>query len=284
MKLKLTLASMLVAWHGVALAGGAAPLPPGWRAAAPREEIRPQLAFEPRGGPDWSGSLVITHDDREGLDGWFERTFPVRGGACYGFRAVRKTRHVSLPRRSALVRVCWQDDRGQMVSADVSEQQVKELGHVPSAEPEFPTDGPTDPSGWTTVSGTYRAPSKATQAVVELHLQWAPEGRIEWSNVQFGETAGPVPRRARLATVHYRPSGKSPRENCEEFAPLLAEAARQKADLVVLGETVPAVGIGKQAHELAEPVPGPTTDYFAGLAGQSGPDDLLRRLLPRGGA
>jgi predicted amidohydrolase len=28
----------------------------------------------------------------------------------------------------------------------------------------------------------------------------------------------------RLATVHYKPQGKSPRQNCEEFAPLIAEA------------------------------------------------------------
>ena len=47
---------------------------------------------------------------------------------------------------------------------------------MPSAEPDYPTDGATDSEGWTTVSGVYRAPAKATRAVVELHLQWAPKG------------------------------------------------------------------------------------------------------------
>jgi predicted amidohydrolase len=70
----------------------------------------------------------------------------------------------------------------------------------------------------------------------------------------------------RLATIHYRPSGKSPRTNCEEYAPLVADAAKQKADLVVLGETVPFVGTGKKPHETAETIPGPLTDYFADLA------------------
>jgi predicted amidohydrolase len=106
--------------------------------------------------------------------------------------------------------------------------------------------------------------------VVELHLQWAPGGRAEWSDVGLDPTSQPPRRTARLAAVHYRPSGKSPRENCEEYAPLVAEAAKQKADLVVLGETVTAVGIKKPPQDIAEPVPGPATDYFGGLARKHG--------------
>ncbi len=240
--------------------------PEGWQTAAPRDELRPAFSFEPRGGPHRSGSLVITHDRREGLDGWFEKSFPVRGGEHYQFHALRKARHVSIPRRSALVRVRWQDEAGRMVSADVPQSQVAELGHVPSAEPEFPRDGATDPQGWTTIAGIYRAPAKATRAIVELHLQWAPRGSIEWSEVRFEAAAPPPPRRVRLAAVHYKPTGKSPRQNCEEYAPLIAEAARQKADLVVLGETVPAVRVKLKPQEIAEPIPGPTTQYFGELA------------------
>ena len=97
-------------------------------------------------------------------------------------------------------------------------------------------------------------------------MQWAPKGRVEWSEVEFARTEPPPPRKARLATIHYKPTGKSPRENCEEFAPLLAAAAKQKPDLVVLGETIPAVGVKQKTHETAEVIPGPTTDYFGELA------------------
>lgn len=243
-------------------------LPEGWQTLAPRDEIRPTFSFEPSGGPKKVGSFVILHDGREGLDGWFQKSFAVRGGDCYRFRAVRKLTEVSVPRRSALVRVLWQDDAGQMVSADVPEQQVEALGHVPSAEPEHPVDGPTDGDGWTEVNGVYRAPAKATRAVVELHLQWAPRGRAEWSEVEFAKTTPPPDRKVRLATIHYKPTGQSPRANCEEFAPHIAEAAKQKADLAVLGETVPSVGVQQKPHETAEPVPGPTTEYFGQLARQ----------------
>ncbi|MCY2986297.1 MAG: carbon-nitrogen hydrolase family protein [Planctomycetota bacterium] len=241
-------------------------LPAGWTTNSPREETRPEFSFVPNGGPNKAGSLGVSHDQREGLDGWFQKSFAVNGGEVYRFHAVRKTDHVDVPRRSALVRVLWQDAKGKKVSADVPDQQVKELGHVPTAEPEHPTDGAADGQGWTTVGGVYRAPSKATQAIVELHLQWAPNGRVEWSDVQFEQTAAAAPRKVRLATVHYRPTGKSARENCEEYAPHIAEAAQRNADLVVLGETVPSVNRKLKSHETAEAIPGPTTDYFGKLA------------------
>jgi predicted amidohydrolase len=153
-----------------------------------------------------------------------------------------------------------------MVSADVPKEQVQEIGHIPSAEPEHPTDGATDSEGWTSVSGIYRAPQDARRAIVELHLQWAPHGIVEWSDIEFEPTSAPPPRKVRLASVHYKPTGKSPRRNCEEYAPLVAEAARQNADLVVLGETVPYVNVNKKPHEVAEAIPGATTKYFGELA------------------
>jgi len=238
----------------------------GWQTVAPRDEIRPAFSFEPGGGPKGAGCFVITDDHRDGLDGWFQKSFAVNGGDYYRFAAVRKTTGVAVPRRSALARVLWQDEAGRTVSADVPDQQIKELGRVPSAEAEYPLDGATDLQGWTTVSGVYRVPTKATRAVVELHLQWAPDGQVKWSGIQFQKTTPPPPRKVRLATIHYKPAGKSPRENCEEYAPLIAEAAKQKADLVVLGETVPTVRVKQKPSEVAEIIPGPTTGYFGELA------------------
>jgi predicted amidohydrolase len=240
--------------------------PPGWTTNAPRDEIRPLFSFEPKGGPTSTGSLVVRHDQRSGLDGWFQKSFAVTGGEFYRFHSVRKTEGVAVPRRSALVRVVWQDEAGNMVPPDVPTGRGDDERPIWLAEPEHPVDGATDPQGFTPVAGVYRAPARATRAVVELHLQWAPGGRVEWSDVQLARTTPPPPRKVRLATVHYKPMGRSPRENCEEFAPFLAEAGRQKADLVVLGETVPSVLVKEKAHETAEPIPGPTTDTFGALA------------------
>ncbi|HUR53363.1 MAG TPA: carbon-nitrogen hydrolase family protein [Gemmataceae bacterium] len=242
------------------------PLPDGWSAAAPRDEIRPAITHDPKGGPGGAGAFVITTDDGVGQHGWVRKSFPVTGGTTYRFQARRRTENVESPRRSAGARIVWLDKAGKQVPADVPPGREKEYVPVPSAEPEHPLDGETDKLGWTPVAGVYRSPAKATQAVVELHLQWAPKAQARWGDVSFVEVP-PVPaRKVRLATIHHKPSGKSPQANCEEFAPLVAEAAKRRADLVVLGETVHYVGVGKKPHEVAEPVPGPSTRYFGELA------------------
>lgn len=265
--MKILSVALAFAWCSLGLAGHTAtPWPDGWRPRTPRAELQPEFDFKPGGGPSHQGSWVITHDRRQGLSGWFEKAFEIEGGSWVRFFAVRRTRNVDETRRSALVRIRWENAEGAMVSTDVSDALRAELGHTPSAEPEFPVDGPTDAKGWTTVSGLYRAPSQARRAVVELHLQWAPKGSVEWSDVRFEASTPPPSRRVRLATVHYKPKGGSPRANREEFAPFLQNAADQKADLVVLGETLTAVGVSQPPESIAEPIPGPTTDYFSDLA------------------
>jgi predicted amidohydrolase len=261
-----TLRCIVMAWLAISGQAAAEKFPDGWTARAPREELRPRFGFDPRGGPRQQPAWWIAHDEREGLHGWFEKSFVVQGGRHYAFHAVRSVQKVAVPRRSAVVRIRWTDDAGRPVP--MSEPAVPGYlhGYPARAEAEHPTDKETDAEGWTEVSDTYRAPDKATRAVVELHLLWAPGGKVTWSRVAFAPTEPPKPRLVRLAAVHYRPSGKSPLDNCREFEPLIADAARQKADLVVLGETVTYVGTGKSYVECAEPVPGPATDILGAMA------------------
>lgn len=221
--------------------------------------------------------MIISHDDREGLDGYWTRTFPVEGSRYYRFQAFRKTERVAVPRRSATVRVLWQDDKGGRVLRDEAAGTTGDPlaryatgvlpGFTPAAEAEHPLDKGTDAEGWTEVSDVYRAPSRATRAVVELHLQWAPGGKVSWSDVRLVETPAAKGRKVRLATVHFRPeAGKTPAEKCRLFAPLIERAARERADLVVLPETLTYYRTGLSFAECAEPIPGPSTEYFGGLA------------------
>lgn len=250
--------------HGEQILPAAAPA--GWSSQSPRDELRPEFSYDPQGGPNRKGAFVIEHDKRDGLHGWWQQTLPVTGGKHYRFSAVRKATNVAVPRRSAVVRILWQDDAGKPVPMSEPPAKGYLVGFSGAAEAEHPTDKSTDAAGWTEVSDTYQAPRKATRAVVELHLLWSPSARIEWSNVSFAEVPAPAPRTVRLATIHHRPSGKSPQKNCEQFAPLLAEAAKQRADLVVLGETITYVGAGKSYDQCAETIPGPSTEYFGQLA------------------
>lgn len=240
-----------------------------WTNSAPRPEIAPRFRLEPRGGRDGRGALLIEADAREGQAGWWTTTVPVQGGRWYRFEAFRRVRNIPVPRRSVLARVLWQDDKGNPAKRDTP---VVNYYYPPGsglrAEPEYPMDKATDARGWTEVSDVYRAPGNATRAVIELHFRWAPRGRVEWSQISLTEVPAPPPRTVRLAAVHYRPRGKTPQGNREQFAPLIAEAARQKADLAVLPETLTYYGTGKPMAECAEPIPGPSTEYFGALAKQ----------------
>ena len=238
-----------------------------WRAVAPRDEIKPAFRIEPNGGPDGREALVISSDQRQGLAGHWEKTLPVKGGQWFRFRALRKADNIPAPRRSTLARVLWKNADGRQVHRDSPGAVSFAPGRAPEAEPEYPEDHATDAAGWTEVSAVYRAPLNATQATLELHFRWAANATVKWGAVSWQETEPPLSRKVRLAAVHYVPhQGKSALDNCRQFDSLIADAAAQKADLVVLPEALTQAGNGLSYVQAAEPVPGPSTEYFGHLA------------------
>ncbi|HET8550138.1 MAG TPA: carbon-nitrogen hydrolase family protein [Bryobacteraceae bacterium] len=241
--------------------------PEGWTAEALRDEIRPGFAWDSKGGRNGSGALIIETDARDGLDGFWKRTVPVEGGRYYRFQAYRRVIGVEWPQQCAVVTVQWYDAAGKRVIDDrrlVGRYLTK---YQPLTPLEYPVESVPGSDGWTKLAGTWQAPSAAKQAVIELHGRWAPNGRMEWSDVQLTETDAPAPRIVRLASIHYRPrAGKTAEEKRRQFAPFIAEAARRKADLVVLPETLTYYNTGLSPAEAAEPIPGPSTRYFAELA------------------
>jgi predicted amidohydrolase len=253
----------------LSLTSTAADAPDGWTTRCPREEIAPAFNYEPSSGPSGQGAFVITSDKRKGLSGWWEKTMPVQGGKWYHFEALRRTENVQEPRRCGVVRLLWQDDEGNYVKRDTP---VENSYYPPNcglrAEPEYPMERAdlAAPDGWNMVADTYRVPVEATQVVIELHSRWALNGKVEWSQVSMKET-DPISRKVRLATVHFQPKeGKTAMEKCVQFAPLIAEAARQRADLVVLPEVLTYYHAGRTPFENAEPIPGSSTAYFGTLA------------------
>jgi predicted amidohydrolase len=240
--------------------------PGGWQTGAYRDEVRPAFAFNPSGGPDGRGALIIEADQREGLDGWWTNSCQVTGGSVYRFEVLYKAENVAVPRRSIVAKIDWRDADGNPVEGDQPTVKGYLGGTFDTARTEHPTTKETDAAGWTEISDTYRAPLAAAQAVVELHLQWAPGGRVQWGRITWVEVDSLPSRRVRLAAVHFKPDGGTPEENCRQYAPLIQEAGRQHADLVVLGETITYVGQDKTMADVAEPIPGPSTAYFGELA------------------
>ena len=260
------LASVQPAWAGRSVKAKSNPLE-GWTTKSPRDEIAPDFSINRRGGPAKNGSLVISADMREGLFGWWEKSFDVSGGQFYQFSALYKSTGLEQTRRVIVPRILWRDENGSKVSHDEISYPSYRPGTRPTAEPEFPVHEETLKSGWIRVSGLYRVPSSAVSGIVELSYRWAASGTVEWSEIALHMVPAPVQRKVRLATVHYKPTdGSTNQEKCELFAPLIARAKEQDADLVVLPETLTYYSSGRSYIECAESVPGPSTEYFGELA------------------
>src|SRR5689334_12750800 len=86
-----------------------------WTATSPRDEIRPQFQRAQTGGKSGHGALIIRADQREGLHGWWQKTFSVSGGQYYKFSAWRRAKDVAVPRHSIMARVIWSDAAGKDV-------------------------------------------------------------------------------------------------------------------------------------------------------------------------
>lgn len=269
----------------------------GWFPKSPRPEIRPRFECGLTALNDLH--LKIRHDAHEGLHGYWEKAFPVEGGQWYRFFCTYSylcdRGHPVMERRSIVVEIHWRDKEGRRVRTDEPTVANFLRGFTPIAESEFAQPGPiveVGPSKYPTLQGVFRAPAEAQLALVQLHLRWAPKCYVEFSHVIWEKCeAGaadrprlpfasgeinraverlqpPKPRLVRLAAAHFRPSGgKTPLDNCRMYEPLLAEAAKRNADLIVLGEVIPYVGLGKSYAEVAEAIPGgPCSNYFADAA------------------
>jgi hypothetical protein len=223
--------------------------PDGWQPYAVREEIAPRWWAERRVDPSNQSDyfLGLAGKGDEAVDGRWRRRVSVAPGKFYRFTAEYQAQNVETPSRSVLARVVWLDAKGKQVE-----------------QAEYPVSAAKiSAEGWTSVSAIYRVPPGATQAQLELHLRWAANGTVKWRPATLAEVGPPEPRKVRLASVNHRPrQSKSPQDNLEKFAEQIERAADQKADIVCLPEGVTVVGLNKKYAEVAEPVPGPTTEFL----------------------
>jgi predicted amidohydrolase len=220
----------------------------GWRFVSARDEIAAEHRVERNDSP----LLLLAGRGDRNVDGRWVKRVAVTGGRYYQFDAPYRAEHVETPPRNVLASVLWYDARGRQL------QQA-----------EFPLRRPAGKSddGWSLLTGTYQAPAGAAEAQLELRLRWAPTGRVAFRPATLTETTAPGPRKVRIASVNHRPRGtKSPRDNLEQFARFVEEAASQKADIVCLPEGTTVCGTKFTYAEVAEPLPGPTTEFLGSLA------------------
>jgi predicted amidohydrolase len=242
-----------------ALADETDPAPDGWTPQVVREEMAPKfwVHYPEQKEARAEYELGMAGRGSEVLDGRWVRRQRVDAGKHYVFHAEFHCEQVATPQRSVLARVFWFDPDGKRIG----EAEFPSTNALPK------TNAPTEGVDWTTLSTIYQIPDTATEAQLELHLRWAPNGTVLWRNVTLTQTEPPAARKVRLAAVNHRPHGATTsQENLEQFAPLVREAALKKADIVCLPEGITQVGTGLQFADVAEPIPGPSTRFLGQLA------------------
>ncbi|MDB4678855.1 carbon-nitrogen hydrolase family protein [Rhodopirellula sp.] len=245
-------------------------IPDGWETTTPRDEIKPIFQWIPsHAGGSTTERFTIKADHRSGLSGAWVTTKPVKGGDWYRFRVNRRTTGMTLARRSAIARVIWLNKESKAVLRPDPTFTSYRPGERPRAEPEFPSQS-GDSNQWTTLSGLYHAPADAVTARIELHFRWGePNSSVHWSKPILEKSKPAAKRIARLAAIHYQPrEGTTASDKREQFASLINQAAQQQADLVVLPETLTYYSSGKSFSDVAEAIPGPSSNYFGKLAKQ----------------
>ena len=243
-----------------AVADGIATAPDGWRLVAARDEIAPRAwVVRPRAG-DEAGcyGLALAGNGEPSVDGRWVWRVPVAAGTHVTFAASYEARDVETPTRSVVASVLWYNAKGEQV----------ERAEFPGVRGAAVPEGGRGP---TRVTATYKVPAEATEAQLELRLRWTPRGEVVWRDVSLRPAASaPMPRRVKVASVNHRPRGtKSPRENLDQFAKLIEEAGRGGADVVCLPEGVTVCGTDLSYADVAERIPGPSTEFLGAAAAEA---------------
>ena len=220
---------------GRAAAGGAS-----WTAWAPREEIAPHCTIDTthfRSAPD--ALAIAGGGDAAEYGGWTCTVGGIRGGKYYRLTAFFRTDAVADPRRQVLALLDWRDGSGAR-----------------TAQPDYAFEETAD-GDWTRVTLTVPAPAGAAGVRIELLLGWSPRGTVWWDDITLEEVPPPPARWVRLGTVSLHP--RANQDSLGLYLRALDAIARDRPDIVCLGEEILVQGTSRSYVSAAEPIPGPST-------------------------
>ncbi|MCS7236912.1 MAG: carbon-nitrogen hydrolase family protein [Thermoguttaceae bacterium] len=190
----------------------------------------------------------------------------IRAGQAYKVSAQCQVNNIASVYRSLMIRLTWLTGQKPVHPAGILIRGPFLKGNIAAFE------------------DVVVAPEGADQAIVSLEVKWPGDGSVIWKFVNIEPTDPPPPRRVKVGTVHFRARNSTPEKNLELYSQFILEAGRLGLDIVCLPELITVVGTNKKSFEVAQPIPGPDTDYLgraarearvwvvAGLAEKDGPN------------
>lgn len=221
----------------------------GWTAWAARPEIAPKTFVDAKYSRGEGGALAISgNDNPAAYGGWHRVVDGIRPGHWYRMTAHYRVEGATYEPLQVLSRLDW--------NAGAKRAGQPDYGYQTSIE-----------GDWKRVVLEAPAPESATAVTLELYLGNAPKATVWWDDIRLEEIAAPSPRLVTVASINLRPSRThSAEENVGLFLEAVEQTVKQKADIILLPEGITAVGNGKKYVDLAESIPGPTTERLGECA------------------
>ena len=229
-------------------AGG---IPAGWRTWAARPEIAPRTFVDSVHYRKTPGSLAISGNSNAAACGGWEYTAQgIEAGQWYRFTAYYRAEGLRDEPLQVYSRLDWVADGGKR-----------------AGQPDYAFR--VEPDGeWRRVTLDAPAPGKAVAVKLQLFLQNAPQATVWWDEVSLEQIPAPQPRRVTVASVNLKPRNtRSAEQSVQAFIEVI-DRLKNPVDIVLLPEGITVVGNGKAYSEVAETIPGPTTERLSAVARQ----------------
>jgi predicted amidohydrolase len=209
--------------------------------------------------PDWQQAACRVRCVAEGLlldapgkpyavGGVWQDLRGIEGGQAYAIEAVCKTQNIASSYRSLYVRVTWTRNGNDLHPAGMLVRGPLAAGQT-----------------WR-FQDVLVAPKGADGARLSLEMKWPGGGSACWRQVSVRPTSPPAPRKVKIGTVYLRPRNSTPKQNLELFCRQVDAAGKLGLDVVCLGEAITLVGTSAGLDDVAEPIPGPSTERLGQAA------------------
>lgn len=229
---------------------GAGGLPAGWRLWIPHRETAPKAFVDARVFHSAPDSLALAATGSVDVLGGFERAVEgIEPGRWYRLTAYYRGERLEYERRQVVARLDW-------ISAEGKRAGKPDYAYLVARE-----------GDWKRLTLDAPAPRGAAAVKLQLSLWASRNGTVWWDDVSLAAIPAPRPRPVTVAAINLRPQGTgSAEENVKLFIETIDRTVPPKTDIILLPEGITIVGTGKKFDDVAEPVPGPTTERLGEAA------------------
>lgn len=243
--------------------------PNAWSTWAPRSELKPRFFIDADGGPGGTVSLVLLGGRNPLACGcWRLPLSGIEPGRYYRIEAHFRPRGIVAPGKSIraiLTEKGVEGNDSDLFYAHLDDRSIRD--------------------GWHLVSVDFRSGESVPALTLQLFLAWSIEGKVSWGDIRLYDLTDnwPSEHKVNLAVVSGNPQEpKSPAACLDFYTERLDQISTQRMDLVCLPELINIAGLYGDPSDLAEPIPGPSSERLSEKAMSHG-FYLASSLLERKG-